>query len=542
MLRISFGSLRVRLVLLVLAAILPSVAVILYVNAEQRRISTDGVQDSALRVVRLASVDQDRQIEGIRQLLTALAQLPELRSGDPEKCTPLLVKLIKQYPHYTTLGVGKLDGHILCAGIPIAGKNTYIGDRSWFSGAVARRSFAVGDYQIGRTSGKASINFGHPILDEQGQVRYVVYVGLDLGWLKKYAAEVELPDGATLTLVDKQGAILVRYPDDAQQIGKPAFETALAATALANRPDATIEASGPGGTPMLFAFSRLRGADDSGNGHLSVAIPAARAYTTTNRLLAVNLGALGAATLLALVAAWLGGNVLILRDINNLVKATQRVSAGDLSVSVSASGTELGMLASSFNHMVSEVEAARGNLEAQVEERTRALQTALSDVEARAAEQARLLAENEARAAEQARLLAENEQQRARMRAMSVPVLPVNETTLVVPLVGALDAERLSDLQHQALNALEQSRAEHLLLDVTGVPVIDAPVAHGLLRVAGAARLLGSSVVLVGISPAVAQSLVGLSVDLSGIETKSTLRAGLAHVLSTKASRDIRRS
>jgi anti-anti-sigma regulatory factor/HAMP domain-containing protein len=526
---LTFGNLRIRLALLVVAALLPAVAVNLYINAEQRRISTQAVQESALRVVRLAAVDQDRQIEGIRQLLIALAQLPELRSGDPERCTPLLATIIKQYPQYTTLGIGKLDGNILCAGIPIAGKNTYIGDRSWFTGAIAKRSFAVGDYQIGRTSGKASINFGYPILDEQDQVRLVVYVGLDLGWLQRYAAQVELPDGATLTLIDKQGAILVRYPDDAKQVGKPAFESPLATSTLASRPDAMVEAPGPGGTPTLYAFARIRGAEGSGNVHLSVGVPAARAYIAANRLLAINLGALGAATLLALIAAWIGGQVLIMRDVDRLVTATKRVSDGDLDVRVpSASGTELGMLASSFNHMVSEVAAAKENLEAQVEERTKALTTALSDLEARAAEQERLLSENE--------------QQRARMRAMSVPVLPVTETTLVLPLVGALDAERLSHVQQEALYAVEKSRAEHLLLDVTGVPLIDESVAHGLFQVAAAARLLGSTVILVGISPAVAQSLVGLGVDLSAIETKSTLRAGLAHVLTKKATRAGRQS
>jgi rsbT co-antagonist protein RsbR len=125
---------------------------------------------------------------------------------------------------------------------------------------------------------------------------------------------------------------------------------------------------------------------------------------------------------------------------------------------------------------------------------------------------------------------------------MSVPVLPVTETTLVLPLVGALDAERLSYVQQEALSAVEKSRAEHLLLDVTGVPMIDESVAHGLFQVAAAARLLGSTVILVGISPAVAQSLVRLGVDLSGIETRSTLRAGLAHVLNKKATRAGRQS
>jgi rsbT co-antagonist protein RsbR len=85
-----------------------------------------------------------------------------------------------------------------------------------------------------------------------------------------------------------------------------------------------------------------------------------------------------------------------------------------------------------------------------------------------------------------------------------------------MPLVGALDSARLQLVQAQALSGIEAQGARHLLLDVTGVPVID---------------MLGAEVVLVGIRPEVAQSLVGLGVILDGIITRSTLQSGVAHVL-----------
>ncbi|MCS6888141.1 MAG: STAS domain-containing protein [Chloroflexus sp.] len=154
------------------------------------------------------------------------------------------------------------------------------------------------------------------------------------------------------------------------------------------------------------------------------------------------------------------------------------------------------------------------SLETQVAQRTAALQTALRDLEQRAAEQARLLAENE--------------QQRQVIRELSVPVLPVRDTTLVMPLIGAIDTARLSEMQEHALEQIEQTGARELLIDVTGVPVIDTQVAKGLLQLVEAARLMGTRVMLAGIRPEVAQTLVSLGMDLSSIRTFSTLQAALA--------------
>lgn len=114
------------------------------------------------------------------------------------------------------------------------------------------------------------------------------------------------------------------------------------------------------------------------------------------------------------------------------------------------------------------------------------------------------------------------------IREMSVPVLPVSHDTLVMPLVGALDSTRLLQIQEQALGRLEATHARRLLLDITGVPVVDSQVAQGLIRVVQAAQLLGAQVLLVGIRPEVAQSVVGLGVDLSSVRTHSDLQGALA--------------
>jgi rsbT co-antagonist protein RsbR len=164
---------------------------------------------------------------------------------------------------------------------------------------------------------------------------------------------------------------------------------------------------------------------------------------------------------------------------------------------------------------------ARSNedLEQRIADRTAALQEALSDVQSRAALQARLLEEVE--------------QQRVMIRHMSVPVIPVSDTTVIIPLVGSLDTERLDQLNEQALQTIERTGVRHLILDITGVVLVDSQVAQGIIVVVQSARLLGAQVILVGVRPEVAQAIVQLGLVLDGIQTFSTLQAALGSIHSS---------
>lgn len=137
------------------------------------------------------------------------------------------------------------------------------------------------------------------------------------------------------------------------------------------------------------------------------------------------------------------------------------------------------------------------------------------------------------RAAEEARAglaeqLATVEAQRQVIQELSVPILPVGPDTLVLPLVGALDSTRAQLLLERALDSVASQGARVLILDVTGVAVLDTAVARALLQVAAGARLLGAEATLVGIRPEVAQTLVGLGADLDSIKTHGTLASSLA--------------
>jgi anti-anti-sigma regulatory factor/HAMP domain-containing protein len=205
---------------------------------------------------------------------------------------------------------------------------------------------------------------------------------------------------------------------------------------------------------------------------------------------------------------------LITRPLSELVAATARLARGEGEARVRPrGGRELVLLAHAFNDMAAELERERAEVRYQntlLAERATELERAL----------AQLHEETAAR-----------EQLSATVRQLSVPIIPIMEGVLVAPLVGEIDAERASLLQRRLLERIVAERAQAAILDITGVPVVDAQVSIWLIQATTAARLLGARCILVGINPEVSQALVASKVDLGDLVTRATLREGLEYAV-----------
>jgi rsbT co-antagonist protein RsbR len=118
-------------------------------------------------------------------------------------------------------------------------------------------------------------------------------------------------------------------------------------------------------------------------------------------------------------------------------------------------------------------------------------------------------------------------QQQQAIQELSTPVLQVRERLLLLPIIGVLDTHRARLLTEQLLQAIRGHRARVVVIDITGVAAVDSKVANHLLQTVEAARLMGARVVVTGLSPEVATTLVTLGVDLSRLDTVSDLQGGL---------------
>jgi len=121
--------------------------------------------------------------------------------------------------------------------------------------------------------------------------------------------------------------------------------------------------------------------------------------------------------------------------------------------------------------------------------------------------------------------------QRIALQELSASLIPVFDKISVMPLVGTIDTERAKLIMENLLNGVVKQRAEVVLLDITGVPVVDTMVAHHIIQAADAVRLIGAKCMLVGIRPEIAQTIVALGIDLNDFTTTSTLQRGMEEAL-----------
>lgn len=121
--------------------------------------------------------------------------------------------------------------------------------------------------------------------------------------------------------------------------------------------------------------------------------------------------------------------------------------------------------------------------------------------------------------------------QKIALQELSAPLIPVFERITVMPLVGTIDTERAKQIMENLLKGAVKHRSEVVLIDITGVPVVDTMVAHHIIQAAEAVRLVGAKCMLCGIRPEIAQTIVSLGIDLTKFTTKNSLQKGIEAAL-----------
>ncbi len=350
-----FSSLRSRLAMIVLFAILPPVLLILYTGYEERRNAAAQAQESAKRLIGLASMHQMHVIDEAHHLLVTLSENLASLSGNSEECSAYLAEVLKRHPYYLNLGVIGANGKVLCSAFPVNDGND-LSDKDYFRRAVKEGDFAVGNCQVEHTSGKISIRFGYPLQNAQGRVDAVAFAAVDLAWLNDLGAHVKLPEGATFTVVARDGVINARYPEPERWVGKVVPNTGILKAITDPEQNGIIEANGIDGVRRLYAFTPL---DDSPNStFLYTGIPATFVYANAKHALTRNLVVLALVNILALVGAHLFAHLFVVRRVRSLVRTARQLAGGDLSArtEVTSGCAELDEVGAAFDEMAASLE------------------------------------------------------------------------------------------------------------------------------------------------------------------------------------------
>ncbi len=346
-------SLQFRLLsLCILGGLLPALLVSAYFAHEQRQ---EVMREELARTLSLASVLADgerRFVQHAELLLSLLTQINVLKQSATlsGECAQILYQLLAAKPEYINLGIIDQSGDVLCSALPWA-KSTSLKDRLYFNQALLHKTFAIGEYQIGRISGRPSLNIGYPIKLTRGDG--VIYIALDLErFLRHWAHEMAVPEQIAAIVTDRENRILASVPMQSGRIGAT-FEPALTLSRQAEGRLGIYERQEAGESILYVARPVMAAQANSIPVTLYLRVPKAVVYAPFKALLWRQIMILSLLTMILLLGIRWAIEVMVLRDVRQLVGATRSLASGDYSVrtNLKAEQGEIGLLGQTFDEM-----------------------------------------------------------------------------------------------------------------------------------------------------------------------------------------------
>jgi signal transduction histidine kinase len=333
-------SILSRLFALVAVAILPVIAIQAYSEVVLLRSREVEVQEHVASLARLSAAEQQQIVQGIRQVLIAMSELPSVKTRDRQACNAYLAALQKRFPAFITFLVTDLRGVSFCDTNsdhrPIS-----IAARAYFAGILKTGAFTVGEFSAGLSTSRKVIQFALPFYGENDQMGGVIVAGLSLDWLADYIARKGVPEGSALAIMDRDGTYLARYPDNGRFVGtKMPGEEYLK----------TGDILDVDGVERIEGYSALD--VDSGGLVVGFGLDKAQAFSEIKNRTRRGVLLIALSASLVLVLTVLGARRFIFRPLGQLAGAANQWRLGDYGRRVSIrDGSEIARVADAFNTM-----------------------------------------------------------------------------------------------------------------------------------------------------------------------------------------------
>jgi len=383
-----------RMLVLVAVATAPALLVLIYLQSELRASQRDHMSEEALRQAELLNGDLASIVEGARQMTVAISRIDPVHRLDPS-CAAQLVELRAVLTNYIVLAVLSDDGRVVCT----AGLDTVATLRTTPSAELAASlqngSFETGTYTRADDEHGAMLPFRLPFTSADGRHRGVVVAGLSLAWLAEHLTDFKRPEGSTVGISDRRGTTLLRFPGNEQALGKPMPQSAMALVQAPHRGNAVI--TGFDGVERLIGYVPINEAPLGLFASVGLSMPELTA--DIDRAAWRGYGLIGVGGMLSLWLAMLVAERFVRRPTEQLLRAAQRWSKGDLAVRVDTivgARSEFSRLERAFNLMAealgrqrSQLEELNMTLEARVAARTADLRQSRDQLQVTMAEHAR---------------------------------------------------------------------------------------------------------------------------------------------------------
>lgn len=347
---LRLNSLRSRLMLLVALAILPTALMTILSGLQERERAFRLTEENLQRLTRLAAANEEQSIDTARQILVDLSSNPDLR-GDAGKCSALLAEVLSKNADFVNFGLIQMDGDVSCSAVPMV-TSINLADRPHFKRAIAERRFVASTYIWGRVIQKHTINLTYPVIGADNKVIAVVFAAMELAALDRFINDVDLPKGSVLVTTDADGTIISHRPDPEQWFGHKV--TPAMRETMRRAPRAAALLTGEDGVERLHTFAKV-GPATLTDYSISIGIPTADIIAAARETQRMSLIGLIGTTLIALLATWFVGEILIVRRVRKLMHTADEIASGSLGArtGIAYGSEEIGRLAHALDEMAS---------------------------------------------------------------------------------------------------------------------------------------------------------------------------------------------
>ncbi len=362
-----FASLRARLVLLVILALLPATLFLGEVYRERRPSTLERIDGEALRTIGLVTTQGTDVFDDARRALTGVARTAEIHDGMPTVDRIAMTRVVQAFPSVVTLTVSDSAGVVLSQALTSTSATAGAWDAGVAREAMRARGYEIGHYEVDRARGRTLVTTAVPIVGARGEIVGAVSAVLSLAWLTDLVQRSPLLPDASLVLADEHGVVLARVPDGAPRTGDridatPLFRAMRSESGKRSVVDSFDKVN------RRYAFSTF----GTGGARVYVAygVPV-DAVADTDRVEQTRDMLVMLALLLATVlAAWFWSGALVVTPVRDLIRVAGRIQRGDFAARTHALGSgELGQLSHVIDDMAAHVESSIAERDQSVHER-----------------------------------------------------------------------------------------------------------------------------------------------------------------------------
>ena len=314
-------SVRLRLMIMAVIVVLPVLAERIHNEQIDRDDRVQAAYSQALSLARQGAATQNEMFVSLRAILQSVASARATFNFSGENCDAFLAKIADPIPWMQALSVADLQGKIVCSSFPDA-IGLDISGRKHFLKSVANRDFVLSDYMVGTRAKMPIITGALPQIGAEGKVVAVILGVIDLHWLGQIANDF-MPPNATMMMIDGAGAVLARYPNPGEYVGRD-FKSHRLILDMLKSSSGLLTQPGLDGVDRIFGFVQLPETE----ARFAVGFETDKVLLRANREMWTAFAELGAMIVLALLGIWFGGERLLVSPIRRFALAASQIGRG----------------------------------------------------------------------------------------------------------------------------------------------------------------------------------------------------------------------